>query len=61
MRHKLLIQVSTPAYSRLNGPLVYLSEHLLSPGTLVRVPFGARETLGLVWLGEVPSSADTEG
>ncbi len=60
MQHKLLVLVSTPAYSRLNGPLVYLSEHLLTPGTLVRVPLGVRETLGLVWPGDIPASAVDE-
>ena len=60
MQHKLLVLVSTPAYSRLNGPLVYLSEHLLTPGILVRVPLGVRETLGLVWPGDIPASAVEE-
>ena len=60
MQHKLLVLVSTPAYSRLNGPLVYLSEHLLTPGILVRVPLGVRETLGLVWPGDIPASAVDE-
>ena len=49
MAQELRVLVSTPAYSRLSGPLDYLSEQLLTPGTLVRVPLGARETLGLVW------------
>ena len=60
MQHKLLVLVSTPAYSRLNGPLVYLSDQTLPPGTLVRVPLGARETLGLVWPGDIPASAVEE-
>ena len=49
MAQELRVLVSTPAYSRLNGPLDYLSDAALAPGTLVRVPLGARETLGLVW------------
>ncbi len=49
MRHHLSVMVATPAYSRLTGPLIYESEQLLTPGTLVRVPLGQRETLGLVW------------
>ena len=49
MRHHLSVMVATPAYSRLTGPLIYESEQLLMPGTLVRVPLGQRETLGLVW------------
>jgi primosomal protein N' (replication factor Y) (superfamily II helicase) len=49
MTHRLSILVQTPAHSQLGGPLTYLSEQALAPGTLVRVPFGKRETLGVVW------------
>lgn len=49
MPELLSILVPTPAYSRVAGPLSWLSEQPLAPGTLVRVPLGARETLGLVW------------
>ena len=52
MQHLLPVMVATPAYSRISGPLVYQSEQLLPPGTLVRVPLGQRETLGLVWPGQ---------
>ena len=38
-----------PAHAGLGGPLTYRSEHAHSPGTLVRVPFGSREVLGVVW------------
>ncbi len=55
MQQQLLVLVSTPAYSRLNGPLVYLSEQTWPAGTLVRVPLGARETLGLVWAEQAGS------
>ncbi len=48
----LQVLVATPAHSRLSGPLVYESEQHLPPGTLVRVPLGSRDTLGLVWPGE---------
>ena len=48
----LQVLVATPAHSRLSGPLVYESEHFLPAGTLVRVPLGSRDTLGLVWPGE---------
>jgi primosomal protein N' (replication factor Y) len=43
------IVVATPAHSGLGAPLSYRSEQPLSPGTLVRVPLGAREVLGVVW------------
>ncbi|MBP7566504.1 MAG: primosomal protein N' [Burkholderiaceae bacterium] len=45
----LSIAVATPAHSALGGPLTYRSESSLAPGTLVRVPLGRRETLGVVW------------
>ena len=48
----LQVLVATPAHSRLSGPLVYESEYFLPAGTLVRVPLGSRDTLGLVWPGE---------
>ena len=43
------ILVQTPAHIQLSSILSYLSEQPLAPGTLVRVPFGKRETLGVVW------------
>jgi len=49
MAHRVRVLVATPAHSRLQHPLTYLSEGPLAPGTLVRVPLGARETLGIVW------------
>lgn len=56
MTHWLSVLVQTPAHSQVGGPLSYRSELPLAPGTLVRVPLGKRETLGVVW--EVPG-ADT--
>jgi primosomal protein N' (replication factor Y) (superfamily II helicase) len=47
--HHLGVVVATPAHSGLAGPLNYGSELALSAGTLVRVPLGRRETLGVVW------------
>ncbi len=49
MPYWLSVLVQTPAHSAVAGPLTYQSEQLLCAGTLVRVPFGQRETLGLVW------------
>jgi len=49
MPHRLSVLVATPAYSKLTQPLTYQSEQALSAGTLVRVPFGEREVLGMVW------------
>ena len=49
----LAVVVATPAHSNIAGPLTYLSEQVLAPGTLVRVPLGQREVLGVVW-GDAP-------
>ncbi|MDB5843297.1 MAG: primosomal protein [Polaromonas sp.] len=59
MSHWLQIVVATPAHSAIAGPLTYRSAAPLSAGTLVRVPFGRREVLGVVWdtladCGEMP-------
>ncbi|MBI5255209.1 MAG: primosomal protein N' [Burkholderiales bacterium] len=46
---RVRVVVETPQHSGLAGPLDYLSERPLTPGTLVRVPLGRREVLGIVW------------
>ncbi|HSO44820.1 MAG TPA: primosomal protein N', partial [Rhodoferax sp.] len=50
------VLLHTPAYSQMAGALSYLSDAPLPPGTLVRVPLGQRELLGVVW---DPSPAQT--
>ena len=45
----LQVVVAAPAHSAISGPLTYESELPLAPGTLVRVPLGKREVLGVVW------------
>jgi primosomal protein N' (replication factor Y) len=49
MTHWLFVLVQTPAHAALGSVLSYRSESALPPGTLVRVPLGQRETLGIVW------------
>jgi len=49
MTYWLGIVVATPAHSNVAGALTYASEWPLAPGTLVRVPLGKREVLGVVW------------
>ncbi len=49
MSHRLPVLVQTPVYSQLAGPLSYRSQISLAVGTLVRVPLGKRELLGVVW------------
>jgi primosomal protein N' (replication factor Y) (superfamily II helicase) len=43
------VLVHTPAHSQMAGALTYLSAQPLPAGTLVRVPLGQRELLGVVW------------
>ncbi len=59
-----IVQVAlhTPSHSGVGDLLSYASERPLAPGTLVRVPLGAREVLGVVWdaddaTGELPDGA----
>ncbi|RFO94944.1 primosomal protein N' [Rhodoferax lacus] len=49
MNTRLCVLVQTPAHSALGPVLTYRSPQALAPGTLVRVPLGSRETLGIVW------------
>ena len=57
MSHRVSIVVQTPAHSAVAGPLTYSSERELAPGSLVRVPLGTRETLGVVWDAAPPEVA----
>ena len=59
MTWRLEIAVQTPAHSALGDLLSYSSERSLPPGTLVRVPLGRREVLGVVWSAEA-GSADAD-
>jgi primosomal protein N' (replication factor Y) len=49
MTYWLSVALQTPAHSAVAGPLTYRSELPLTAGTLVRVPLGSREVLGIVW------------
>ncbi|MDP3798473.1 MAG: primosomal protein N' [Polaromonas sp.] len=49
MTYWIEVVVATPAHSAVAGALTYRSELPLFPGTLVRVPLGKREVLGVVW------------
>ncbi len=49
----------TPAHSQMAGALSYWSPVPLQAGTLVRVPLGQRELLGVVWPGESTATPDT--
>ena len=59
-----IVQVAlhTPSHSGVGDLLSYASGRPLAPGTLVRVPLGTREVLGVVWdaddaTGELPDGA----
>ena len=52
------VLLPTPAHSGLTGPLSYQHTQDLATGTLVRVPLGQRECLGLVWHAPSPDSAE---
>ncbi|RZL33893.1 MAG: primosomal protein N', partial [Rubrivivax sp.] len=53
-RSVVRVAVDAPQHSGLTGPLDYASEQVLASGTLVRVPLGKRELLGIVWPGDAP-------
>ena len=53
----LSVVVATPAHSGVAQSLTYRSEQQLAYGSLVRVPFGSREVLGIVW-GSADAPAD---
>ena len=49
MQKWLDVDVSAPAHSQVGGLLTYVTELPVTEGQLVRVPFGNREVLGVVW------------
>ena len=51
------VAVDAPQHSGLAGALDYLSEHALTAGTLLRVPLGQRQMLGIVWRGTGQAAA----
>ena len=54
------IAVSVPAHSQVAGLLTYATDSDLVVGQLVRVPFGKREVLGVVW-GVHDTAPETAG
>ena len=55
--HTVQVAVNTPSHSGVDDLLDYTSPQPLAPGTLVRVPLGRREVLGVVW--DAPASAQS--
>ena len=56
--HWLSVAVPTPAHSGLDELLTYVNDAPLLPGSIVRVPLGAREVLGVVWGAAPPPSPE---
>ena len=52
------VAVDAPQHSGLTGALDYLSSQPLPPGTLVQVPLGKRELLGIVWPAPLQAPGD---
>ena len=59
--YRLAVVVPTPVHSSVAGPLTYRSEVALAAGTLLRVPLGRREVLGMVWDGAGPALGPESG
>jgi primosomal protein N' (replication factor Y) len=59
MQKWLEVAVSAPAHSQVGGLLTYVTELPVTVGQLVRVPFGNREVLGVVW-GVHATAPDTQ-
>ena len=49
MTYPINVLVNLPVHANISGPLTYLHTQSLEAGTLVRVPFGKSEVLGIVW------------
>ncbi len=49
MTHWLSVALSTPAHSGIGEPLTYRHDSPVPTGSIVRVPLGKREVLGIVW------------
>ena len=57
MNWRVDVAVHTPAHSALGDLLSYRHDAALPKGTLVRVPLGRREVLGVVWRSEADADA----
>jgi len=55
---RIRVAVDAPQHSGITGPLDYLSELPLTPGSLVQVPLGRRELMGIVWPGASVQDTD---
>ena len=60
MTYILQVLVHTPAHSKLSGPLSYTSALPLARGSIVKVPLGKREVLGVVYGHEEANTQATQ-
>ena len=60
MTYILQVLIPTPAHSKLSGPLSYTSALPLVRGSIVKVPLGKREVLGVVYGQEAPGPQGTQ-
>ena len=56
----LPVAVEAPQHSGLTGALHYSSPQALPPGTLLRVPLGKRDLLGIVWHAAPPAAGEAD-
>ena len=54
------VAVDAPQHAGIAAPLSYCAQQLHAPGTLVRVPLGAREVTGVVWDAAVDTNVPTD-
>ncbi|THT97455.1 primosomal protein N' [Lampropedia puyangensis] len=54
------VALDAPFHSGIGHLLSYRSAQPIAPGTLVRVPLGKREVLGVVWHDEIPQENNSE-
>ncbi|MEK8045740.1 primosomal protein N' [Ideonella margarita] len=61
--YRLAVAVDTPQHAGLGDVLDYEAADAWAPGTLVRVPLGKRETLGVVWQADddAPDASAADG
>ncbi len=57
MPYHVCVLLQTPAHSLIAAALTYRNAQPLLPGSLVRVPLGRRETLGIVWEADPNAAA----
>lgn len=55
MSHQITVLVQTPAHSQIPSALTYSHAQVIDAGTLVRVPLGRRDVLGVVWASASPA------